>query len=371
MTDTPDHDGDLHVLQVCTYYYPFTGGIQRLVRSLVTGIEDVESRIVTAETRGLGGVDEKHDTTVVRASTLGELKSMPISPTFPYRVRQQLEWADLIHYHVPFPLAPISHLLTVDDTPSVATFHDDIIGKGPIVYPYRPILDRFLRSMDRILVTSPNMREYCDCLTGHEDRTTVVPIGVEATDADIEPRTPSGRRVLFVGRLVEFKGVDYLISAMRHLDAELSVVGTGPARDALEAHATAEGVADAVTFEGFVSEERLDALYDAADVFVLPSAGANESFGIVQLEAMQRGLPVVNTDLPTGVPYVSVDGQTGYTVAPADASAIAAAVTDLFEDPETYREFSANAQRRVRSTFTESRMLRDTRDVYRAVAASE
>lgn len=360
-----------NVLQVCTYYFPFTGGIQNMVRTLVTGIDDVNFRILTSRTRGRGGVDEKHGTTVVRTGSFGPVKSTPISPGFPYRLREQLEWADLIHYHLPFPLGPVSHLLNRVETPFVATFHDDIIGKGPVVYPYKPVLDRFLGGAERIIVTSPQMRDECARLSEFRANAAVVPIGIEVDDSPIAPKPLEGRDLLFVGRLVEFKGVEYLISAMKCLDATLSIVGKGPARDSLERHARAEGVADRVTFEGFVSEARLDRLYREATLFVLPSVGENESFGIVQLEAMKRGLPVINTSLPTGVPYASVDGQTGRTVPPGDPEAIAAAAEELLADPERYRRYSANARRRVREEFDEERMLERTNAVYRDAIISE
>ncbi|QLH76971.1 glycosyltransferase [Halosimplex rubrum] len=369
-TDPPAADAP-NVLQVCTYYYPFTGGIQKLVRTLVTGIDDANFRILTCATGGRGGVDERHGTEVVRAGSPGAVKSTPMSPTFPYRLRQQLAWADLVHYHLPFPLGPVSHLINRVDTPAVATFHDDIVGKGPVVYPYRPVLDRFLGDVSRVIVTSPNMRDECARIAKWRGKAEVVPIGIEAEDGPVEPKSLAGRKLLFVGRLVEFKGVEYLVSAMAELDATLSVVGKGPARDTLERHAREEGVADRVTFEGFVSEARLDRLYREADLFVLPSAGENESFGIVQLEAMQRGLPVINTSLPTGVPYVSVDGETGLTVEPGDPAAIAEAARTLLGDSERYRRYSANAQRRVRERFTRRRMLDETRAVYRDALAGE
>lgn len=363
--DTPN------VLQVCTYYFPFTGGIQNMVRTLVTGIDDVDFRILTSRTQGWGGVDEKHGATVIRAGSFGPIKSTPISPGFPYRLRRQLDWADLIHYHLPFPLGPVSHLLNRAETPFIVTFHDDIIGKGPVVYPYRPFLDRFLGRAEHIVVTSPQMRDGCARLSEFRDDTTVVPIGIDVDDSPITPEPLDGRRLLFVGRLVDFKGVDCLISAMKGLDATLSIVGKGPARDSLERHAREEGVTDRVTFEGFVSETRLDRLYRKANLFVLPSVGRNESFGIVQLEAMKRGLPVINTSLPTGVPYVSVDGLTGRTVAPGDPGEIAAAARALLADPERYRRYSANAQRRVCETFSEARMLDETSALYLDAIATD
>ncbi|ELZ38094.1 mannosyltransferase [Halorubrum saccharovorum DSM 1137] len=366
MTAAPD-DRPIRVLQVSKHYHPVTGGIETVVEQLVSGIEGVSFRVLTATERGLGGVDSVDGVPVVRAGNLGNVKSTPLAPSFPVRLRRQAEWADLVHYHLPFPVGPVSHLLARVDAPTVVTFHDDIIGKGPVVYPYRPVLDRFLRGADRLLVTSPNMRDECETVAPFADKTTVIPLGIDADETAAAPRRPGGRRVLFVGRLVPFKGVSTLLAAMERVDGSLSVVGTGPERDALEREAARRELTDRVTFEGFVSDARLDRLYREADVFVLPSVGANESFGIVQLEAMQRGLPVVNTDLPTGVPYVSVDGETGRTVPPGDPEALAAAVEGVLDDPDRYERFSESAIRRVRREFTSDRLLRETEAVYREV----
>ncbi|MFB1065251.1 glycosyltransferase [Natrinema sp. H-ect4] len=368
MPETTATDDTVNVLQVCTYYYPFTGGIQNIVRSLVTGIDSVTFRVLTSQPRGRGSVDEDDGTKIIRTGSLGNVKSTPISPTFPYRLRQQLAWADIVHYHLPFPLGPVSHLLNrTGDVPVVVTFHDDIIGKEPFIYPYNPILDRVLSEAQAIIVSSPNMRETCARISKFEEKATVIPLGIDVQETEIEPRTLDGNTLLFVGRLVEFKGVRYLISAMNGLDASLSIVGKGPARRSLERHAALEGVSHKVTFEGFVSDDRLEQLYRDANIFVLPSVGENESFGIVQLEAMSHGLPVINTALPTGVPFVSVDGKTGFTVPPGNPDRIAEAARTLFEDSDRYRRYSINAQRRVRSKFDRERMLEKTVEVYRDV----
>jgi rhamnosyl/mannosyltransferase len=244
-----------------------------------------------------------------------------------------------------------------------------MIDQEPYVYPYKPIFDRFLTAAERIIVTSPNMRDESSQIANFRRKTEIVPLGVETNDMEIKPRDASERNIIFVGRLVHFKGVKYLISAMKELDASLSIVGKGPRRDVLEQHANKEGVSQKVAFEGFVSDEKLDRLYRNADVFVLPSIGDNESFGIVQLEAMKRGLPVINTALSTGVPYVSVDGMTGITVSPKDPDGIADAASTLFESPELYRRYSINAQQRVQSEFSKTQMVSKTEDIYRNVVA--
>ncbi|MBP2249911.1 rhamnosyl/mannosyltransferase [Halarchaeum solikamskense] len=359
------------VLHVCKHYHPATGGIENVVRSLVTGVDDATFRVLTArDGRGRSRVDTVDGTRVVRAGSLGSALSTPLAPAFPRHLRRERRWADVVHYHLPFPLGPVSALLDPGgETPSVVTFHDDIVGKGPAVYPYAPVLGRFLDAADRLLVTSPNMRDECARVAPYRGKTDVIPLGIETGDVPREGRRPDGRELLFVGRLVPFKGVRHLVAAMTHLDdATLTVVGAGPEREGLEARAAACGVADRVTFAGYVSEERLERQYREADVFVLPSVGANESFGIVQLEAMAHGLPVVNTALPTGVPYVSVDGETGYTVDPGDPAAIADAAARLLADPERYERFSANARERVHGTFARRGMLDATAAVYRSLA---
>jgi rhamnosyl/mannosyltransferase len=156
---------------------------------------------------------------------------------------------------------------------------------------------------------------------------------------------------------------------MRHVDrGTLLVAGDGERRDELERQASVLGVDDRVRFLGYVGDDRLLDCYSVADVFVLPSVEPSEAFGIVQLEAMAHGLPVVNTDLPSGVPWVSQDGRTGLTVPPRDPEALATAVRRLLEDESLRERFGENARRRVETEFSEDRLLSQTLDVYRTVS---
>jgi rhamnosyl/mannosyltransferase len=176
--------------------------------------------------------------------------------------------------------------------------------------------------------------------------------------------------VLFVGRLVPYKGVDVLLDALTGLDAVALVVGEGPARAGLEDRARELGVSSHVRFLGSVDDRELAALYRACDVFVLPSVTRQEAFGVVQLEAMAAAKPVVSTDLGTGVGWVNKDGETGYVVPPRDARALRDALAQLLNDSGLQKSMGEAAAKRIRSSFTLERMIDNTLSLYRDVIAT-
>ena len=114
----------------------------------------------------------------------------------------------------------------------------------------------------------------------------------------------------------------------------------------------------------------LPAYYQACEVFVLPSIAKTEAFGVVQVEAMAAGRPVVSTRLPTGVPWVNQDGVSGLVVTPDDAAALGAAVRRLGHDRELRQRLGDGARRRADALFSRDRMVRVFRDVVEAVVRS-
>jgi rhamnosyl/mannosyltransferase len=171
--------------------------------------------------------------------------------------------------------------------------------------------------------------------------------------------------VFTVGRHVYYKGFEVLIRALRTVDAELWIGGRGPMTEHYRAAAQEAGVADRVRFLGFIADQELVAYYDACDVFCMPSTERAEQFGLVQLEAMHCGKPVVATRLGTGVEYVTRDGVNGLLVAPRDEASLAAALNRLLADPALRRQYGEAGRQRVATEFSVQQMVDRTVALYR------
>ena len=186
---------------------------------------------------------------------------------------------------------------------------------------------------------------------------------------------PSGGPVLFVGRLVERKGVRHLIEAVARLGDHgptLEVIGDGPERPALQARAHALGVADRVVIRGKVTTEELQASYARAAVFVLPSVldarGDTEGLGVVLVEAMNYATPVVASRIG-GIPDIVEDGVSGLLVPAGDSAALAAAIGRLIADQGLARRLGDAGRARVLERFGWEAIIRRWKDIYGAVAA--
>ena len=173
--------------------------------------------------------------------------------------------------------------------------------------------------------------------------------------------------MLLAGRLGPNNGVDILVRALSPTSARAVIVGEGPIRGRLERRARDTGAADRVHFAGAVSDPELAALYHACDLFVLPSVTRAEAFGMVQIEAMACGKPVVSTAVPSGVPWVNQHGCTGLVVPPGDPGALAAAIESLAADPSLRQRMGDAGRRRVAAEFTADRMAQRTLAVYHDV----
>jgi glycosyltransferase involved in cell wall biosynthesis len=183
--------------------------------------------------------------------------------------------------------------------------------------------------------------------------------------------------ILFVGNLIERKGVQHLIEALPRLPArigaKLVVLGEGPEQARLEAQVRRLGLESRVTMHGRVPEEELHRAFAVADVLVLPSVvdarGDTEGLGVVLLEAMSYGIPVIGSNVG-GIPDIVTDGKTGILVPPADPGALAAALERLATDPAFASGLAETGSRHMRSNFSWAAIIEAWQACYKAAVAS-
>ena len=362
----------LRVLEIGKYYPPHHGGMESHLRTLCLALKDeVDFTVLVASDTRTTSTETSDGFPVTRVGTWARVASAPVSPALAYHI-----WGskpDVIHIHMPHPASIPAYLLAAPNIPLVITYHSDIVRQKHLAKAVAPIIERALARAS-IIVTSPQYLNSSPVLARHHERCKVVPLAISpedfaTPDAD-EVRKLRERYgpnlVVAVGRLVYYKGFEYLIRAMGRVDGNLLLIGQGPLLQPLRKIARECGVANRVTFLDGVDD--IVPYYHAAEIFVLPSIARSEAFGIVQLEAMACGKPVINTSLDTGVPFVSLDGITGFTVPPKDSDSLAHAINLLMERPELRWQFGVAARQRVSTHFDVPIMADSTMAILREAA---
>lgn len=366
----------MKVLHIGKFYPPYRGGMEAHLETLCQQMRGrVDAEVLASNTTAKTESDLLDGVRVTRVGRVATVASTPLCPGFVSHIRRSR--ADLVHLHWPNPVAALAVIASGYRGPLVITYHSDVVRQKVLGKVCAPILEALVRRSHAIIATSPNYIASSPVLRKHASLCRVIPLGV----ADICFATPSlesvarireqhgEKLVLSVGRLVYYKGFEYLIRAMSSVNARLLIAGQGPLERSLRKLRDDLGLQDRVAFIGNPSDQQLRAYYHAADVFALASVARSEAFGIVQVEAMAAGTPVVNTNIPSGVPFVSKQGETGLTVEPKNADMLAGAITTLLENEALRRQYGAAARARAEALFRVNVMLDKTIETYEQVLA--
>jgi len=367
----------MKVLLLYKDYYPVVGGIENHIRLLARGLraEGVDAHVLVTNTGPASQRQTIDGVPVTKAGRQAHLLSTPISLSFFNELRKQSATADLVHLHSPYPLAETAHLLLGRGKPTVISYHSDIVRQKRTGKLYAPILRKVLQSAALVAASSPAYIESSPFLRDVQEKCRVIHYGIETErfEETEQVRIDAQRLrkqygdlplLLFIGRLRHYKGLDVLIRAMHSIKARLLIIGTGPMQEAWQELARTEKLADKVLFLGDSQEEECLAARYAADIFVLPSTNRAEALGIVQLEAMASGMPVVCTELGTGTSYVNRDGETGLVVAPNNPRVLAAAINKLLANPAMRTWMGAKGRMRVKAEFSFKKMIDSTISFY-------
>jgi rhamnosyl/mannosyltransferase len=366
----------MRVTHLGKFYPPVPGGMERVLQSLAEGerARGVDVRALVVNTGRETLHENVNGVPVTRAGSVLRVGSVWFAPALIPLVAT-VDTGILV-LHEPNPMALLAYCLTRPRQRLIIWYHSEVLRpRWRYKLFYEPFLNVPLQRAQRIVVSSPALIEHAEALQAHAGRCEVIPFGL-----DIAPSEPglhpsvaslrgrwSGPIALFVGRLVPYKGAEVLLRALAQVDAAAVIVGDGPLRPELEALTRQLGIESRVFFLGSVDDDTVAAWYAACDFFVLPSVTRAEAFGLVQLEAMARGKPVISTRLATGVPWVNADGVSGIVVPPGDAGALAAAMRRLATETEVRGRMGQAARARFESEFTRERMIDRTVAMYHRV----
>lgn len=363
-------NGRLKVLQVGKFYDPYRGGMETVLKNLCEGIHSTVDLHVLVANTSLRTVHEQQAFPITRVASWGKLLSSSLTPSFATWLRKLP--GDIVHLHMPNPVAEVSYLMAGGRRPLIAHFHSDIVRQKSLLRVYAPLLESFYARASRIIVPTPNHITVSPFVSRFRSKCRVVPFGIPMEKFDLTETTArraqelqDGRpTILFIGRLVYYKGIEYLLQAMTDLPARLWIIGTGPLEASLKKLTVQLGLEDKVRFLGDVPEDDIPAYYHACDIFALPSVANSEMFGMVQLEAAACRKPVVSTSLPTGVSWVNQHGVTGLLVPPKDARALVTAMRELLGSPSLRGELGEAGRLRVEAEFTIAKMTQGVLEIY-------
>lgn len=357
-------------------FYPVRGGVEKVMYDLTAGLS---ARGIACDMMCVGsegGTSEvrlNDCASLICCHNLVKIAATMISPALVNEFRLRCGSYDIVHIHHPDPMACAALYYSGYKGRVVLHWHSDILKQKFLLKLYRPFQDWLVRRADVIVGTSPVYLENSPWLADVGHKTVCIPIGIRPVPRDEEAVLKirsryAGKKIIFsLGRLIEYKGYDNLINAETYLDDDFVVLigGVGPLRNSLEKLIRKAGLEHRVTLLGFVEDKALSDLYHACDVFCLSSIQKTEAFGIVQVEAMSCGKPVVSTKIPgSGVSWVNRDGFSGINVAPEDPRALAEAIRMLVSDTDVYDRFSQNARSRFEEMFTEEKMIDECVGLY-------
>jgi glycosyltransferase involved in cell wall biosynthesis len=372
----------MKILQINKYFPPHIGGVESVVELYADhlSLNNKVRVLVCNDTTGIKTYTTKREKyTVTFCRTLFILKKLPISIAFIINYIRFLRWADVVHIHEPFPLGSILLMLYSRKKTILITWHSDIVSQKFLGMIVKPIQDIILRKSTFTFTTSENLARHSAQLSKIKNKVKILPLSIntaiEINSNDFDVSTISSELAhlnhfcLSFGRLSYYKGIDILAKAyMEHgaMLPPLVIAGKGE-MSSLIIEAKKVVPHKIIFIPRHLTEIEKNALLSKCMFFVFPSTHASEAFGITQLEAMIHSKPVINTLLPTGVPWVSIDGITGISVPAGDSKRLADAIYRLYNDENLRNNFGNAAHARVLNQFSDKIILNRLSDFYAAL----
>ncbi len=361
-------------------FYPIAGGIEKVMYDLVLGLSqriDVNSDMLCAsQTAEKQIISISESSKIICTPIWGKLFATMISPSMIWHLRCIKNDYDIIHIHHPDPMAALALWLSGYKGKVVLHWHSDILKQRIALKFYMPLQCWLINRADVIIGTTPIYLSESPFLFSKSLNKVCIPIGIDPMSPDplevIKLKAKyHGRKIIFsLGRLVTYKGFEYLVKSALSLsnDYVILIGGTGPLKQSLQDIIDANNLQNKVQLLGRISDEDLSNYFGACDLYVMSSISKTEAFGIVQIEAMSCGKPVIATKIKgSGVSWVNNDGVSGVNIEPMNSEAIAGAIVSVLSDKDEYNKYSKGAIERYHSLFRYEKMIDSFVNLYNSL----
>ncbi len=373
----------MRVLQISKFFPPVMGGIEAVAWELSEGLAEAGiTADVLCANQALRTTHERAPAgyTVHRAASLGTLLATSMAPAMAWLLKRAASRYDVMHVHMPDPMAALALRVAQPRCPLVVHWHSDVIRQRAALKLYQPLQTWLLARADAVIATSQAYAASSEPLRPWQHKVRVIPIGISDNHSAACSQKAAairqqfrGRRIVFaLGRMTYYKGFDVLIEAATTLAEHTAVVigGDGELLEHYRKQAARLGLAGKVHLPGHISDDDLASYFEACDVFCMPSTVRAEAYGVAIVEAMVMGKPIVASDITgSGVPWVNVDGQTGYNVPVGQPAALSAALNRLLEDDVLRSQLGAAARQRYQAEFNRALMTQRIGELYAGLRA--
>ncbi|PLB86680.1 glycosyl transferase family 1 [Dysgonamonadaceae bacterium] len=371
----------MKILQLGKFYPPDTGGMETALYNITEELNQrgIQCDVLCANKEKKYRNDLLNGYKVIRTSSYGIVASTSISPQMIRELKKVITNYDILHIHHPNPTANLALFMANPKKQKVVIhWHSDIIKQELELRFYKPLLIWMLKKADVIIGTSQKYIDESLQLKDFKNKCVPIPIGIKKNDIgvdenkfeEIKVRFKNKKIIFSLGRFIYYKGFEYLIESAKYLPDNYVILlgGDGELKEKYEQIIRENGLSEKVFLVGKIDQKDLGSYYEACDLFCLPSIAKSEAFGLVMVEAMSFGKPIVATKIKgSGTDWVNHNEITGLNVEPKNPEQLANAFKTILENQEIYSKFSKNAFQRYLNEFTIETEIEKLIKVYRTI----
>ena len=354
------------------------GGVETFISDLVyngINLKRFNIRVISC-TQGKSRVFQKKGVTFILYKTLFTFASTPFSMGYILNFKKDMDWADVIHNHFPWPFFDFLNSIFNLNKPIIVTYHSDVIKQKSLNKIYNFFVTRSFSKALKLVATSNNYASSSPVLSKNEfsKKILTIPLAIEKlpslpSNNDIRAvlkkyRLKGKVYIIFIGALRYYKNISLLLEAAPYINADILIVGDGPSKLTYQEIITNQNIEN-VHLLGSVNEKDKNSLLSLSSLLVLPSHLRSEAFGMVLLEASMHGKPMITLDIGTGTSFVNLDNKTGFVVKSNNFIKLSLAINKILSDSSLARKMGNNAKFRFNKFFKKRTMVSKYERLYK------